>query len=83
MGLSQNEFDALVDFTYHKGQPAFLKSDLAKDIVSRESASTIKDRFLEWQKSGGTFSLGLWRRSFDEWEIYSNADYTRDDDRKP
>lgn len=37
----------------------------------------IKEDFLMWCNCNGERALGLYIRHFDEFEIYSNADYTR------
>ena len=37
----------------------------------------IKDDFLMWCNCNGERALGLYRRRFDEFEMYESADYTR------
>ena len=77
LSLSQNQFDALVSFVYNCGVTALNNSTLLKDIRAGATNETIKDDFLMWSNCNEKFALGLYRRRFDEFEMYSNADYTR------
>ena len=52
-------------------------SSLLRDIKASASDETIKDDFLMWSNCNHERALGLYRRRYDEYEIYSNADYTR------
>jgi lysozyme len=75
--LTQEEFDALVSFTFNVGITAFQGSDLLKKLNEnkfrngeaddRETAiSDIEKSFLAWNKSGGVVSQGLAKRRQDE-----------------
>ncbi|MVX65721.1 glycoside hydrolase family protein [Clostridium chromiireducens] len=75
--LSQNQFDALVSFAYNCGANALTYSTLLKDIKANASMEKIKEDFLMWCNCNGKRALGLYRRRYDEFEMYSNADYTR------
>jgi len=77
LSLSQNQFDALVSFSYNCGVTALNNSTLLKDIRSGATDETIKDDFLMWSNCNKKRALGLYRRRYDEFEMYSNADYTR------
>ena len=75
--LSQNQFDALVSFSYNCGVTALNNSTLLKDIKANSKIEKIKEDFLMWSSCNGERALGLYRRRFDEFEMYSNSDYTR------
>jgi GH24 family phage-related lysozyme (muramidase) len=75
--LSQNQFDALVSFSYNCGVTALNNSTLLKDIKANASMEKIKEDFLMWCNCNGERALGLYRRRFDEFEMYESADYTR------
>ena len=77
LSLSQNQFDALVSFVYNCGVTALKNSTLLKDIRAGATNETIKDDFLMWSNCNEKFALGLYRRRFDEFEMYSNAYYIR------
>lgn len=77
LSLSQNQFDALVSFSYNCGVTALNNSILLKDIKANAPLETIKEDFLEWIYCNEEKALGLYRRRYDEFEMYSKADYTR------
>lgn len=77
LNLTQFQFDALVSFAYNCGANALKYSILLKDIKANASIETIKEDFLMWCNCNGKRELGLYRRRYDEFEMYSNADYTR------
>lgn len=77
LNLSQNQFDALISFSYNCGVTALQGSTLLKDIKDNASLEKIKEDFMMWVKCNGKTSLGLQRRRNDEYKIYANADYTR------
>ena len=75
--LGQQEFDALVSFSFNVGAPAFTSSSLLKKInenkyrsgaaADREKAiKDIESSFLAWNKSGGKVVDGLTTRRQDE-----------------
>ncbi len=62
--LSQNQFDALVVFTYNVGARNFFKSTLlhlinTAKLEQPESIMQIKAAFLLWNKAKGCISKGL------------------------
>lgn len=79
LNLTQYQFDALVSFAYNCGANSIKYSTLLKDIKANASMDKIKEDFLMWCNCNGKRELGLYRRRYDEFEIYSNADYTRTD----
>ena len=60
LDLSQQEFDAILSFSYNVGVTAFKKSTLCRRIKNREG--DIKEAFLMWTKAGGVILPGLTRR---------------------
>lgn len=49
--ITQNEFDALVSFTYNIGVNGFKKSTLLKRINARASDQSIENAFMMWTKN--------------------------------
>lgn len=68
--LNQNQFDALVSFTYNLGSANLGKSTLLKKVNANPCDKTIKDEFLKWNKAGGKVLNGLTRRRNAEAELY-------------
>lgn len=77
LDLKKCQFDALVSFSYNCGANALKDSTLLKDIKAGASYETIKEDFLMWCNCNGERALGLYRRRYDEFEMYANGDYTR------
>lgn len=48
--ITQNQFDALVSFTYNVGQQAFKKSTLLKRINARANDQSIRNAFMMWNR---------------------------------
>ena len=66
--LNQNEFDALVSFSYNCGTDGLInQSTLYKNVVAgvRDSA-TITANFQAWSNGGGMRIEGLYRRRIKE-----------------
>ena len=68
--LNQNQFDALVSFTYNLGSANLGKSTLLKKVNANPCDKTIKDEFLKWNKAGGKVLNGLTIRRNAEAELY-------------
>src|ERR1700743_959647 len=67
--LSQNEFDALVDFTYNVGLGNFAGSTLLKRVnEGNKGAASIE--FLHWDKVHGKVIEGLTRRREAEMKLF-------------
>lgn len=77
LNLKQCQFDSLISFAYNCGANALNNSTLLKDIKAGVSYETIKEDFLMWCNCNGERALGLYRRRYDEFEMYVNGDYTR------
>jgi lysozyme len=61
LALTQQEFDALVDFVFNLGTGAFQGSTLLKDLNSGDIA-TAATQFDHWDHAGGQIVAGLLRR---------------------
>lgn len=68
--INQNQFDALVSFTYNLGVGALQRSTLLKKINKNPKDSTIKNEFLKWNKAGGKVLKGLTKRRNSEAYLY-------------
>ena len=60
--LTQNEFDALVCFTYNVGAGNLNSSTLLKLLNKNTNRLTVSKEFLKWDKAGGKALAGLTRR---------------------
>ena len=67
--LNQNQFDALVSFTYNVGAGGLGKSSLLRKINSGDF--NIEQNLLLWNKAGGRVLDGLTSRRKAEWELFS------------
>ena len=70
VGLNENQFSALVSFTYNVGVANLKKSTLLKKVNINPSDPTITDEFLKWNKAGGKVLAGLTRRREQEAKLY-------------
>ena len=59
--INQNQFDALVCFSYNVGVGALGKSTLLK-LLNAGNTSGAAEEFLKWDKAGGQVIAGLTRR---------------------
>ena len=66
--LSQNEYDAYVDFTYNVGVGAFCRSTLVKKLNAGDYEGACKE-LLKWNKAGGKVLPGLTKRRQKEYEL--------------
>lgn len=69
--LTQNQFDALVSFTYNLGGTNLGSSTLLKKININPNDPTISAEFLRWNKAGGKVLNGLTRRREEEAKLYN------------
>jgi lysozyme len=60
--LTQNEFDALVEFTYNVGVAAFKGSTLLKLLNAGAPKDQVAAQFLRWNKDEGKVVPGLTNR---------------------
>ncbi len=68
--LNENQFSALVSFTYNVGIGAFEKSTLRRKVISNPDDPLIKAEFSRWTRGGGKVLNGLVRRRQDESGLY-------------
>ncbi len=71
--INQNQFDALVSFSYNVGTEALRSSTLLKKLNKNINDPTIKDEFLKWNKANGRALPGLTHRRQAEAELYFTA----------
>ncbi len=67
--ISQNEFDALVSFTYNLGKNAFRNSTLLR-ILNSGAVEAAADQFLRWDHAGGKKVEGLANRRSEERRMF-------------
>lgn len=70
LNLNQNQFDALVSFTYNVGSGNFQKSTLLKKAKLNVNDPTIANEFAKWNKGGGRVLPGLVKRRESESKLY-------------
>jgi lysozyme len=68
--LNQNQFNALVSFTYNVGSNNLKNSTLLKLINKDHKQLAIANEFLKWVNAGGQKSKGLEKRRIKESQIY-------------
>ena len=73
VGLTQGQFDALVDFAYNAGVGALQKSTLLKR-VNAGKFDEVPAEFMKWTKGGGKELPGLVRRRRAEVELWRGLD---------
>src|SRR3712207_1132154 len=70
--LTQNQFDALVSFTFNVGTGALRKSTLLKRLNAGDYAGAA-DAFGMWTKAGGKVVAGLVRRRSEEAALFRGS----------
>ena len=74
LDLTQNEFDALVSFTYNLGCGALQRSTLLKLLqAGRKNEAAVE--FPKWSIAGGQHSEGILKRRLAEQECFLHGDY--------
>ena len=68
--INQNQFDALVSFSYNLGNGALAKSTLLKRVNANPNDPDIRNQFMRWTKAGGRELAGLVRRRKEEADLY-------------
>lgn len=68
--LTQNQFDALVSFTYNVGVKNFSDSTLLRKVKLNPNDPTITNEFKKWIYAGKEVLSGLVRRRKAESELY-------------
>lgn len=68
--INQNQFDALVSFSYNVGINALKTSTLLKLVNTNPNEPLIREQFMRWNKGGGRVLKGLTRRREAEANLY-------------
>ena len=68
--INQNQFDALVDFSYNLGNGSLAQSTLHNEVNANPSNPDIRNQFLRWVEPGSKFEAGLTIRRTDEADLY-------------
>ena len=68
--VCQNQFDALVSFTYNLGATNLGRSTLLKKVNFNPRDKSIAQEFLKWNRAGGKVLPGLTRRRQAESDLY-------------
>lgn len=68
--LSQNQFDALVSFTFNVGGGAFTSSTLLK-VLNQGQYDQVPDQLRRWNKAGGQVVQGLVNRRQNEINLWN------------
>lgn len=68
--LNENQFSALVCFSYNVGIGNLKRSTLLRKINANPNDETIKAEFLRWTRAGGKVLRGLVRRRTAEADLY-------------
>ena len=75
--LNQNQFDALVSFTFNVGAGAFRNSTLLRRIKENVNHPDIPNQFKRWVNAGGKRLDGLVKRRRQEADIYTKGFYEK------
>lgn len=67
--LTQNQYDALVSFTYNLGEGNLAASTLLKKLNSGDYIGAAKE-FLRWNRAGGKVLAGLTKRRKAEHDLF-------------
>jgi lysozyme len=79
--ITQHQFDALVSFDFNTGSVKI--ADLTNHINSKNSTDQqLLNDFLQWTRAGGDHYADLYRRRYDEWEMYTKGEYERNYERR-
>jgi lysozyme len=70
--LSQNQFDALVDFVYNLGEGRLAGSTLLRQL-NRRNYGVAGQQILRWDRCGSAISAGLHRRREAEFALWNSA----------
>jgi len=68
--INQNQFNALVSFTYNVGAANFKRSTLLKKVNRNPNDTGIEYQFKRWNKASGRVLKGLTRRRNSESYLY-------------
>ena len=69
--LNQNQFDALVSFTFNVGGGAFKGSTLLK-VLNQKQYTQVPTQLLRWTRAGGKVVQGLLNRRQNEIKLWND-----------
>jgi len=72
--INQNQFDALVSFSFNLGTGSLRKSTLLRKLNIDPDDQSIRNEFLKWHHAGGMDLAGLVKRRQVEADLYFTAD---------
>lgn len=75
LNINQNQFDALVSFTFNVGSGNFRSSTLLKRIKENPNHPDIENQFGRWIYAKGRVLPGLVKRRKEEANLYINGIY--------
>ena len=73
--INDNQFSALVSFTYNVGSGAFRSSTLLRLLNQRQSVHAVADQLPRWNRAGGRVLAGLTRRRNAERALFLGEDF--------
>lgn len=68
--LNQNQYDALVSFSYNVGTTAYCNSTLSAKVRANDFAGA-SAQFPRWSYAGGKFYRGLYNRRIEEQALFN------------
>lgn len=77
VGLTQNQFDALVSLTFNIGETAFARSTLLRKLNTGDYQGAAEE-FPRWVKQKGKTLRGLVRRRAEEMEVFLSDEVEED-----
>lgn len=72
--LNQNQFDAIISFTYNLGYGNFSSSTLLRRIIMKTDSEMITEAFLMWNKCAGKILTGLTYRRQSEALLFTTGE---------
>lgn len=82
LNITQQQFDALVDFAYNVGLGNLRKSTLLRLVRHSSPKEAVMDEFRKWTKAGGKVMKGLAIRREGEAMLYGSGKYPSHDEAK-
>jgi lysozyme len=77
VALTQNQFDALVDFVFNLGQGKLAASTLLKEL-NREHYDAAREQLLRWDRAGAQENANLKARRRSEYDLWNSAAVQRE-----
>ena len=71
VALTQNQFDALVSFTFNIGKQAFYSSTIRK-VLNNGRYDLVPEQLARWNMAGGKVIQGLIKRRNHEMELFNS-----------